>query len=67
MQDVKGNSSGLSICLENGDEIKRIYELLQDDGTIEIELGETFFAELFGMVVDKFGILWQIRKELPVH
>ena len=60
---VRGNSSSMVIGSADADELKRIFEMLQDGGTVVMELGETFFSELFGMVTDKFGVMWQIFKE----
>jgi len=60
---IRGNSSSVAIGLTDADELKRIFEMLQDGGTVILELGETFFSELFGMVTDKFGVMWQIFKE----
>jgi len=60
---VRGNSSSMVIGSTDADELKRIFEMLQDGGTVIMELGETFFSELFGMVTDKFGVMWQVFKE----
>ena len=29
-------------------------------GLTQREFGQTFFSELFGMVEDKFGVIWQV-------
>jgi PhnB protein len=60
---VRGNSSSVVIGTTDADELRRIFEMLQDGGTVHMELQETFFSELFGMVTDKFGVMWQVFKE----
>jgi PhnB protein len=42
------------------EEVKRIFDELKVDGEVLVELQQTFFSELYGMVEDKFGIIWQI-------
>jgi PhnB protein len=60
---IKGNNIALTIGLKDKNEIKRIFNALSEGGKIGMGLEKTFFSELFGMVIDKFGILWQISKE----
>src|SRR5690606_6054389 len=38
-------------------------KLVVDAQTIEMELDETFFAELFSSFIDKFGIGWMVHYE----
>jgi len=42
------------------DDLKKIFGLLAEGGAISAPLEKTFFSELYGMVVDKFGIIWNI-------
>jgi PhnB protein len=56
----------LTVGSEDKAELKRIFAALADGGEIEMPLVKTFFSELFGMVTDRFGILWQISKA-PVN
>ena len=61
-KSIKGNNIMLTIGLDDETEIKRIFEALAEGGQIQMKLGKTFFSGLFGMVTDKFGIIWQISK-----
>jgi PhnB protein len=61
-KSVKGNNIMLTVGLEDDGEIKETFDKLAEEGEIEMKLGKTFFSELFGMVTDKFGIIWQISK-----
>ena len=46
-------------------EADRIFSALAEDGTVQIAIGETFWALRFGMVVDRFGMPWLINCEKP--
>ena len=56
---VKGTNISLSLGTDDADEIKRLYAALSDGGSINMELGQTFFNDLYAMVTDRFGITWQ--------
>ena len=53
----------LSIALKSTSEAERIFRELSTGGTIVMPLEKTFWAERFGMVVDRFGIPWLINCE----
>ena len=57
---VKGNNIALTLGTSDADEIRRIYAALSVGGSVKMELGKTFFSELYGMITDKFGITWQL-------
>ncbi len=44
---------------------ERIYAALVEGGQEHMALQETFWAERFGMLADKFGIPWMINCEKP--
>ena len=54
--------SGFSLTYDARDEseAKRRFEALAKEGTVEMPLGETFFAKAFGSVKDKFGVSWMV-------
>lgn len=56
-----GNNFSLTISLEEERDIKRLYEALKEGGRIEMELQETFWSKMYGSVVDRFGITWQLN------
>jgi PhnB protein len=41
-------------------EAERVFAAFSDGGTAQMPLGETFWAERFGMVTDRFGTPWMI-------
>lgn len=51
----------LSIQIKSTAEAERIFDELSKDGRISMPLEQTFWAALFGMLVDRFGIPWQIN------
>lgn len=57
---ILGNNITLVFGSPDADEIRSVFKGLSEDGVISLDLQETFYAALYGMVVDKFGITWQI-------
>ena len=53
----------LSLQMKSTAEAERIFNELSKDGRVTLALEKTFWAERFGMVVDRFGIPWLINCE----
>jgi PhnB protein len=53
---------GFQVSVESTDhaEIKRIFDALQDGGSIQMPLDKAFWSPLFGMCTDRFGVAWMI-------
>ncbi|MCL2539880.1 MAG: VOC family protein [Firmicutes bacterium] len=45
---------------ENSEALKKAWEVLKADGKIIEDLCEPFYAELYGCLVDKYGINWML-------
>jgi PhnB protein len=65
--DAPSNSgfvSGTNICptlsLSSTAEFTQIFDGLKEGGEVYMEPEKTFFSELFAMLKDKFGIVWQL-------
>jgi PhnB protein len=58
-EEPKGFS--LSLEITNAAEAERIFDELSKGGKVRVPLEKTFWAERFGMVVDRFGIPWLIN------
>lgn len=58
-----GAMNGVALALSYPDvaEARRTFDLLADGGTVTMPLAETFWADAFGMVVDRFGTSWMIN------
>jgi PhnB protein len=53
----------LSIQMKSVADAERIFHELANGGGVVLPLEKTFWAERFGMLVDRFGIPWQINCE----
>jgi PhnB protein len=60
-EEPKGFS--LSLQINSAADAERIFHELAEDGRVVVPLEKTFWAERFGMVVDRFGIPWLINCE----
>ena len=59
---VPGNNVALTFGSTDPDEVARVYRRLSDGGQVLMPLGRTFFSEQYGMVRDRFGIIWQLSR-----
>jgi PhnB protein len=53
----------VSLNLKDPAEAERIFHALAERGKVRMALEKTFWAALFGMLVDRFGIPWMINCE----
>ena len=53
----------VNIALSDVAEAERIFHALSENGTVGMPIQQTFWAERFGMLVDRFGIPWMINCE----
>ena len=53
----------LSLQIEDAAQAEQIFRDLAQGGTVVLPLDKTFWAERFGMLVDRFGIPWPINCE----
>ena len=60
-----GNNVHLSLDPSNEAEAKKWYDALREGGTVAMELTPTFWAKLFAMVRDRYGIHWMISYGQP--
>lgn len=53
---------GFQVCVESKDaaEVRRIYDALQEGGSVQMPLDKTFWSPLFGMCTDRFGVAWMV-------
>jgi PhnB protein len=59
----KERPQGFSVSLQvnEPDKAEKVFKALAEDGKVQMPIQETFWAERFGMVVDRFGIPWMIN------
>ena len=60
-QPPKGIS--ISLQIKEVKEAERAFNALSENGTIQMPIQETFWAQRFGMLTDQFGIPWMINCE----
>ena len=54
---------GVSIALgfDDAKEADRVFAALSEGAQVTMPLAETFWAERFGMLTDKFGVAWMVN------
>jgi PhnB protein len=58
---IKGNNMSLMLNCSSEEEINNFYSKLSEGGQITETLKTQFWGALFGVVTDKFGIVWMIN------
>jgi PhnB protein len=53
----------LTLQIKRTADAERIFEAMADGGQVRMPLEKTFWAERFGMVVDRFGVPWIVNCE----
>ncbi|MCB6608342.1 VOC family protein [[Clostridium] symbiosum] len=56
-----GNNITLTLNGEDPDTLTQWFQKLSENGKVEMPLEATFWSELYGSVVDQFGVGWQIN------
>jgi PhnB protein len=59
----KPQGFSVSINVDRPADAERIFKELSENGTVQMPLAKTFWAERFGMFVDRFGIPWMVNCE----
>lgn len=62
---TKGNNVSMAIGCSSAEDAQKFFAHLTQGGNVRMPLAKTFWAELFGDVVDKFGIDWMLNYDLP--
>ncbi len=50
----------LTYVAKDAADADRVFGALSDGGAVRMPLGKTFFSPRFGMVADRFGVLWNV-------
>lgn len=56
-----GDAFFINLNVDTAADAKKIYEGLSKGGNVFMPLEKTFWAELFGMFADKYGVQWMIN------
>ena len=57
---VKGTNICPTLGTSDKNEIRRLFAELASGGEVIMELAPTFWSELYGMLEDHYGIIWQL-------
>jgi PhnB protein len=60
-----GNNISLAIGSKDTAGAEKMFEKMSDGATVTMPMQETFWAERFGMLTDKFGINWMFNCDKP--
>lgn len=53
----------LTLITKDEAEAERMFAALSDGGQVHMPMAKTFFSSHFGMVSDRFGVLWMVYVE----
>jgi PhnB protein len=53
----------LTLQIKGAEDAERMFEALANGGQVRMPLEKTFWAERFGVVVDRFGVPWIVNCE----
>jgi PhnB protein len=56
---------GLSLPARDEAEASRLFAALAEGGQVQMPVAKTFFSPAFGMVNDRFGVLWMVIASAP--
>jgi PhnB protein len=57
----------LALMYDTVEEAQKVFQQLAEGGNITMPLGPTFWAKIFGMVIDRFGTPWMVNGENVPH
>jgi PhnB protein len=55
----------VSLTYPSAADARRIFEALSEGGRTTMPLGKTFWVEMFGMLIDRFGTPWMVSGGAP--
>ena len=51
---------------DSAEDAERVFAALSEGGTVFMPMSETFWANRFGMLTDRFGIPWMVNHSKPM-
>jgi PhnB protein len=55
----------LSLTAADSAEAEKRFKALGEGGNVIMPLGKTFFSPSFGMLTDRFGVMWMVMVPMP--
>lgn len=65
MPNRSGNQVNICITVDDKEQAEKLYESLQEGGQVNRPLGPIHFSPAYGIVTDKFGVMFQIFTRRP--
>ena len=56
----KFDGFALTLHAANDAEAERLFEALSSGGKVTMPMNKTFYASSFGMLTDRFGVMWMV-------
>lgn len=60
-----GGNISLALGLDDATRARQIFDALAEGGRVLMPLEKTYWAEAFGILVDRFGVQWMLNCEVP--
>jgi PhnB protein len=58
--NAKFDGISLSLSAKDDAQAQRVFNALSEGGQVSMPLGKTFFSSSFGMLQDRFGVVWMV-------
>jgi PhnB protein len=62
-----GDNINPTVSMDDKDEVTRIFSELSESGEVFMPLQKTFYSEWYGMVKDKYGVIWHVMHDAPAQ
>jgi PhnB protein len=59
-EELRFEGFALTLKVDTVEDANRLFAALSEGGQVQMPLAETFYSPRFGMVTDRFGVLWMI-------
>jgi PhnB protein len=66
-QYKQGNNISIMIDCDTEEQIRTYFEKLSDEATINMPLEHTFWGALYGSLIDKFGVNWDLNYQIETY
>ncbi len=60
-----GNTITVSLSGDPGEGLEEVWERLAEDGTVQLPFEKQMWGDLYGQLVDKYGVPWMIDVVAP--
>lgn len=65
-QSMPSTKGCVNITVDTPAEAERVFHALAEGGQVQMPIGETFWAQRFGMLADRYGHAWMVNCLKPM-